>query len=73
MRHYILENAYNDFKSMSKTGDVLPYKNYPMLLEKGQVFVIDYTKMDNSIERKYYRSDGYIWYDSLSTEEFIVE
>lgn len=34
-----LENAYNDFKDMSKTGDVLPYDNYPMLIEIGQVFV----------------------------------
>ncbi len=25
-----LENAYDDFKDKSKTGDVLPYDNYPM-------------------------------------------
>lgn len=38
--------------------DVLPYNNYPMLIETGQVFIIDYTKKDGSIERMYYRSDG---------------
>ncbi|MFA9466665.1 MAG: hypothetical protein ACERKN_20580 [Velocimicrobium sp.] len=63
-----LENAYNDFKDKSKTGDVLPCDNYPMLIETGQVFVIDYTKTDGSIERLYYRSDGTVWNDMLSTE-----
>lgn len=68
-----LENAYDDFKNNEKTGDVLPYDNYPMLLEAGQVFVIDYTKTDGSVERKYYRSDGYVWNGSPATEEFIIE
>jgi len=67
-----LENAYDEFKNKKKTGDVLPYDNYPMLIEKGQVFVIDYTKTDGSVERKYYRSDGRIWRGSPATEEFIV-
>lgn len=68
-----LENAYADFKNMPKTQDVLPYNNYPMLIEEGQVFVIDYTKTDNSTERKYYRSDGRIWNDLPSTEEFTIK
>lgn len=68
-----LENAYNDFKDKSKTGDVLPYDNYPMLIETGQVFVIDYTKTDDSHVRKYYRSDGKVWDNMSSTEEFTVE
>lgn len=68
-----LENAYVDFKDMAKTQEVLPYGNYPMLIEKEQVFVIDYTKTDNTIERKYYRSDGRIWNNLPSTEAFILE
>jgi len=68
-----LENAYDDFKNNKKTGDVLPYNNYPMLIETGQVFVIDLTKKDGSVERLYYRSDGYIWNGLPSTEEFIAE
>ena len=67
-----LENAYDDFKNMKKTGDILPYDNYPMLIEEGQVFVIDYTRKDGSVERKYYRSDGYIWNNRPSTEEFVI-
>ena len=65
-----LENAYEDFKDNKKTGDVLPYDNYPMLIEEGQVFVIDYTKTDGSVRRAYYCSDGNIWNGSQSTEEF---
>lgn len=71
--YWRLENAYDDFKNMKKTGQVLPYNNYIVPVEEGQVFVIDYVKMDGSIERKYYRSDGYIWNGLPSTEEFIIE
>lgn len=68
-----LEKAYDDFVDRPKTQDVLPYNNYPMLIETGQVFVIDYTKTDGSVIRKYYRSDGYVWNNMPSTEEVIVE
>ncbi len=68
-----LENAYNDFKDKPKTGDVLPYNNYPMLIETGQVFVIDYTKTDGSVVRMYYRSDGHVWDSMPSTEEFTTK
>lgn len=39
-----LENAYEEFKDNKKTGDVLPYNNYPMIIETGQIFVIDLVK-----------------------------
>jgi len=67
-----LENAYDDFKDMVKTGNVLPYDDYPMPVEAGQVFVIDYTKTDGSVIRKYYRSDGNEWKGKFITEEFTV-
>lgn len=68
-----LENAYDNFGDRPKTGEVLPYNEYPMFIETGQVFVIDYTKTDGSVIRKYYRCDGYVWNDLPSTEEFKVE
>lgn len=68
-----LENAYEDFRSNPKTGDVLPYDEYPMLIKEGQVFVIDYTKTDGSYFRTYYRSDGRIWKKMLTTEQFSLE
>ena len=68
-----LENAYEDFKNCLKTGDVLPYDNYPAQLEAEQVFVIDYVLKDGTTQRKYYRSDGADWQGRPSTEEFVVE
>lgn len=71
--YWRLEDAYNDFKDKSKSGDVLPYDNYPMLIEEEQVFIIDYTKTDGSVIRTYYRSDGNVWNGNETTEEFVVE
>ena len=68
-----LESAYDTFKSYKKTGDVLPYNNYPMLVEVGQVFVIDYGKTDGSVTRTVHISDGALWQDMPSTEEVEVE
>ncbi len=68
-----LEDAYGDFKDRPKTGDVLPYDNYPMVMELEQVFVIDYTMTDGTVKRMYYRSDGLVWQGMPSTEEFKAE
>lgn len=71
--YWRLEDGYGNFKDKKKTGDVLPYDNYPMMIETGEVFVIDYSKIDGSVERKYYRSDGRIWNGLPATEEFIIK
>ena len=68
-----LEGAYEDFKDCPEGGDVLPYNNYPIPIEAGQVFVIDYTRKDGTSERKYYRSDGEVWNGMDCTTEFIPE
>ncbi len=65
-----LGNAYDDFEDSPKTGDILPYSNYPMAIETGQVFVIDYTKIDGSVARTFYRSDGNEWEGVPATENF---
>jgi hypothetical protein len=44
-----------------------------MLAETGQVFVIDYTQTDGFVTRQYYRTDGYVWNESPSAEEFSVD
>lgn len=68
-----LENSYADFANNTKPGDKLPYNNYPMIIETGQVFVIDYTLKDGSVERMYYRSDGNEWNGQMTTEQFVLE
>lgn len=66
-----LEDAYEDFRNAPKTGNVLPYDNYPTQLEAEQVYVIDYTAADGTVERHFYRSDGNIWRGMAATEEFL--
>lgn len=72
-RFWRLENAFEDFKALPKTsdifpeGDVLPYNNYPMLIESGQVFAIEYTKTDGTKQMLFYISDGTIWNGIEST------
>ena len=67
-----LEDAYEDFRDAPLTEEMLPYSNYPMKIETGQVFVIDYTMKDGTTVRKYYRSDGVEWNNSPATQEFTV-
>lgn len=67
-----LENAYEDMKTLPKTGDMLPENNYPMPVENGQVFVIDYHMLDGTVNRMYYRCDGNLLNNSLLiTEQFV--
>ena len=68
-----LEDAYEDFKSCKLTGDELPYDNYPMVIETGQVFVITYTRTDGSVMTLCYRSDGTEWQGKPSTAGFTTE
>lgn len=69
---WVLEDAYDDFKENPVTGNLLPYNNYPMKIELGQIVVIEYKKTDGSIIREYHRSDGNTWQGSLVTEEFLI-
>ena len=68
--YWRLENAYTDFANNPRTGEVLPYHNFPMEIENGQVFVIAYTRDDGSIEHRYYRSDGDLWNGQQTTVAF---
>ena len=67
-----LEDAYEDFKDHPATGNILPYSNYPMVIETGQILVVDYTKSDGSVVREYHRSDGNHWQGEPVTEEFRI-
>lgn len=70
--YWRLENAYDDFKDYPTNGEVLRYSNYPMQIEVGQVLVIDYTKTDGTVDRRYYRTDGNIWNGNPTTEELTI-
>lgn len=68
-----LKDAYEDFKS---SKDIQPTSQvrtvYPMNVELDQVFIVDTTKKDGSVERKYYLSDGSMYENTLVTREYRV-
>lgn len=68
-----LENAYDDFKDKKNTREILPYDNYPMVIGIEEVFFVDYTKTDGSLERVFYRSDGTEYKVRPTTQAFILQ
>ena len=68
-----LENIGDGFERCEKGFDVLPYNNYPPIkIEIGQVFVIDYHTKKETIDRRYYISDGTVWQDMPSTRRLVI-
>ncbi|MEC0094339.1 hypothetical protein [Paenibacillus macquariensis] len=68
-----LEDTYDDVKNLPLVDNYLPYDNYPMLIETGQVFVINSTKTDGSVQRDYYLSSGQVVEGVNSTQQFTVD
>jgi hypothetical protein len=68
-----VENGFDDVKDRPRSGDVLPYGNYPMIIQKGQLYVIDYTLENDKTERRYYLSLGRIWHGQDATEEVDIK
>ena len=67
-----LDDVYENFKNHSKTGSWLPFDNYPMPVEIGQVFAIRYTDKAGNTMMEYLRSDGNKVGELDITETFIV-
>lgn len=70
---WLIENAYEDFKDCPTVGNVLPYTNYPMLIEEGQVYLVQYTLTDGSVKKEIHRADGNIWENMEITEEIDIK
>ncbi|MCL2287025.1 MAG: hypothetical protein FWC32_11775 [Firmicutes bacterium] len=68
-----LEDAYDDFKNHPVVDNVLPFSEFPMPVELGQVFIIKYTMYDGSTVVEYHRSSGAIWEGRNVTQEFLVD
>ncbi len=56
-----IEDAYEDLKDVMTLDNVLPYDNYLMNVETGQVFMIVYNMTDGSKRVEYHRADGDTW------------
>ena len=73
-RFWRLENAYEDFKNLpTSSREVLSASEYPMAIEVGQVFVVEYLRTDDTTETRYYRADGSEQNGQLITARFRVK
>ena len=74
---WVLEDAFLDFRDKPthpNPDDVLPCDNYPGRITVGQVFAIDYTRADGSVERVFQRYDtGNFVYGRYATIGFDPE
>jgi hypothetical protein len=68
-----LEDAYDDLKDCRRTGDKLPFANYPMKVSTGEAFLIEYTLADGSVTRKVYLADGTSWQGGYTTVEISIK
>lgn len=71
-KYWRLKDAYQDV-SMYNAFDYLPYNNYPVLVNKGDVFRIEYLKTDGSGYIEYLRADGDEYYGEGTTKGFYTE
>lgn len=67
-----LEDAYDDFKNSTLTGDEVNALTYPMKIEKYQVYVITALLKDNTTMKYYTRSDGDIKEGLVITKLFLI-
>ena len=71
-KYWRLKNAYQDVY-MYDIFDYLPYNNYPVQVNKGDVFRIEYLKTDGSGYIEYLRADGDEYYGEPTTKGFYSE
>lgn len=67
-----LNDAFDDFRGVKITGNILTLDNYPMNLELNHIYIIDYTKKDGSIIRQVHRYNGYEWNGQQSTQQIDI-
>ncbi len=72
-RIWRIENAYDEFKDYDLNEDVLPYNNYPMSLDVGEVYKVELTLTNGETLSLFYRSDGTKWRNMDTTVGFDVD
>lgn len=68
-----LEGVSDEFKNTPVTGEELDYREFPAEPRKGDIWAVDCTKEDGSVERKYYRASGKRTQGRMAAEEIIFE
>ena len=52
---------------------MLPHNNYPVPVQEGQAFALEYLFKDGTTEWMYYAADGTVWQDMQCTRKYAVE
>ena len=73
MQFWQVLDAYEDVKDLPKTVHSFRCANYPCSVENGEVFIIDTTLQDGTVERRYYRADDLEQARTPVTVGFTVE
>lgn len=72
--YWRLEDAYEDFKDCrANYGMSLYYYDFPMKVELNQIFIVDFTLRDGTVERMYMRSDGLKFEGCYAVTEIEIE
>jgi len=67
-----LENAYEHLRYNRLMGATFRFDNFPMPVETGQVFVIDFHRDNGTIDRWFYRSsEGVYWNGRPAAQRFM--
>lgn len=67
---WLIPDAWAAARDLPRTGDLLPYGNYPCPIDPGQVFALDYILSDGSSLRLFYRADGTLYQGLPATAGF---
>ena len=73
MQFWQVLDAYEDVKDLPKTVHSFRCVSYPCSVENGEVFIIDTTLQDGTVERRYYRADDLEQARTPVTVGFTVE
>lgn len=67
---WLVQDAYQEAKTLPLAGDVLPYDNFPWDVAEGDVFATHLVLADGSTQWSWYRSDGTFWQGQPTTLGF---
>lgn len=71
--YWQVPGAYDVAKGLPLSNIVYPLPNFPCETEQGQVYIVETTQSDGTVERNFCRTDGEIYYDMVCATGFIPE
>lgn len=73
MKCWRLEGAYQNFKEAPLSGEMWDQASFPMKLKAKQVYVVEISHNDGTLERKYFRTDQNSFEKMGYVKEFVLD